>query len=106
MLSLERFAPTGPEPQTRIPALLLLPLFTEVRGTGILGSSYKAIAAAPRRVLEALDAPVDVELLRYSPEVQAADATALLAERVIELQGRIEALETARQKPRPQKAAE
>jgi hypothetical protein len=56
-----------------------------------------------------MDAPVDAELLRYSADVQLADAVALVAERVVELGRRVEVLEAAkkpRPKPKPKTAAE
>ena len=45
-----------------------------------------------------MDAPVNAELLRYGPEVQEADAMALLAEPVVELEGCLAGLQTKRQR--------
>jgi hypothetical protein len=48
------------------------------------------IAAATRRTLIAMAAPVDNELLRYGAEVQAAEAMALVAERLEALERTVE----------------
>jgi hypothetical protein len=53
---------------------------------------------AIRRTLEAINAPVNAELLRYGPEVQEADAMALLAEPVVELEGCLAGLQAKRQR--------
>jgi hypothetical protein len=41
---------------------------------------------------------MNAELLRYGPEVQGADAMALLAEPVVELEGRLAGLQAKRQR--------
>jgi hypothetical protein len=41
---------------------------------------------------------VNAELLRYGPEVQGVDAMALLAEPVVELEGRLAGLQAKRQR--------
>jgi uncharacterized protein YjbI with pentapeptide repeats len=45
-----------------------------------------------------MDVPVNAELLRYGPEVQGADAMALLADPVVELEGRLAGLQAKRQR--------
>jgi uncharacterized protein YjbI with pentapeptide repeats len=45
-----------------------------------------------------MDVPVNAELLRYGPEVQGADAMALLAAHVVELEGRLAGLQAKRQR--------
>ena len=45
-----------------------------------------------------MDVPVNAELLRYGPEVQGADAMALLADHVVELEGRLAGLQAKRQR--------
>ena len=65
-------------------------------------AARRRIADATKRTLIAMNASVDPELLRYGGEVQAADAMALLAERVVNLQARLEALEA---KPKRKRTA-
>jgi uncharacterized protein YjbI with pentapeptide repeats len=45
-----------------------------------------------------MDVPVNAELLRYGPEVQGTDAMALLADPVVELEGRLAGLQAKRQR--------
>src|SRR5215213_5181362 len=45
-----------------------------------------------------MDVPVNAKLLRYGPEVQGADAMALLADPVVELEGRLAGLQAKRQR--------